>query len=80
MTKKKHHGSSFEAYLAEDGLLEDASLAATKKVIAVQIADAMKRKGLTKTAMAAEMETTRAQLDRLLDPKNDSGTVPRSCR
>ncbi len=83
MTKRKHHGSSFEAYLAEDGLLEDASLAATKKVIAVQIAEAMKRKGLTKTAMAAEMETTRAQLDRLLDPKNDSvtlGTLKRAAK
>jgi antitoxin HicB len=75
MTKKKHHGSSFETFLARDGLLEDATLAATKKVIAAQIADAMKRKGFTKTAMAAEMETTRAQLDRLLDPANDSVTL-----
>jgi len=75
MTKKKHHGSSLETFLAEDGLLEDATLAATKKVIAAQIADAMNRKGLTKTAMAAEMETTRAQLDRLLDPGNDSVTL-----
>ena len=75
MTKKKHHGSSFEAFLSDDGLLEEATLAATKKVIAAQIADAMKRKGLTKTAMAAEMETTRAQLDRLLDPGNDSVTL-----
>lgn len=75
MIKKKHHGSNFEAFLAEDGLLEDATLAATKKVISAQIADAMKRKGLTKTAMAAEMDTTRAQLDRLLDPDNDSVTL-----
>ncbi|PPD28674.1 MAG: Fis family transcriptional regulator [Hyphomicrobium sp.] len=83
MTKKKHHGSSFEAFLSDDGLLEDATLSATKKVIAAQIADAMKRKGLTKTAMAAEMETTRAQLDRLLDPNNDSvtlGTLKRAAR
>ena len=75
MTKKKHHGSSLESFLAEDGLLEEASLAATKKVIAAQIADAMKAKGLTKTAMAAEMATTRAQLDRLLDPDNDGVTL-----
>lgn len=75
MTKKKHHGSSLETFLAEDGLLEDATFAATKKVIAAQIADAMKRKGITKIAMAAEMETTRAQLDRLLDPGNDSVTL-----
>ena len=83
MTKKKHHGSSFDSFLAEDGLLEEASLAASKKVIAAQIADAMKKKGLTKTAMAAEMATTRAQLDRLLDPGNDSvtlGTLKRAAK
>jgi antitoxin HicB len=75
MTRKKHHGSSFESFLAEDDLLEEASFVATKKVIAAQIADAMKKRGLTKTAMAAEMATTRAQLDRLLDPNNDSVTL-----
>jgi antitoxin HicB len=75
MTKKKHHGSSFESFLEEDGILEEVSTAATKKVIAAQIAAEMKKKGLTKTAMAAKMETTRAQLDRLLDPDNDSVTL-----
>src|SRR5271166_1193418 len=45
------------------------------QVIAAQIAEAMKQKGLTKTAMAEQMETTRAQLDRLLDPDNDSVTL-----
>ena len=75
MTRKKHQGSSLESFLAEEELLEEASFAATKKVIAAQIAEAMQRKGLTKTAMAAEMQTTRAQLDRLLDPHNDSVTL-----
>ena len=75
MTKKKHHGSTFESFLAEDGILEEVTFSATKKVIAAQIADAMTKKNLTKTAMAAEMETTRAQLDRLLDPDNDSVTL-----
>ena len=75
MTRKKHHGSSFESFLKEDGILDEVSVAATKKVIAAQIAAEMKKKGLTKTAMAARMETTRAQLDRLLDPDNDSVTL-----
>ena len=75
MTKKKHHGSSLESLLAEDDLLDEASFVATKKVIAAQIAAAMKEKGLTKIAMASEMQTTRAQLDRLLDPTNDSVTL-----
>lgn len=75
MTKKKHHGSNFADFLAEDGLLEECRFAATKMVLAAQIADAMAKQGLTKTAMAAQMETTRAQLDRLLDPENDSVTL-----
>ena len=75
MTKKKHHGSSLESFLAEDDLLDEASFVATKKVIAAQIAAAMKEKGLIKIAMASEMQTTRAQLDRLLDPTNDSVTL-----
>jgi antitoxin HicB len=75
MTKNPHHGSSFESFLAEDGLLEEARFGATKIVIAAQITAAMKEQGLTKTAMAAAMGTTRAQLDRLLDPENDSVTL-----
>jgi antitoxin HicB len=75
MTKKRGHGSNFEDFLAEEDILEDCRLAATKKIIALQIAMAIKAKGLTKTAFAAEMDTTRAQLDRLLDPDNDSVTL-----
>lgn len=75
MTKNPHIGSSFESFLAEDGILEEVQLAATKKVIALQIAEAMKKKRLTKTAFAAEKQTTRAQLDRLLDPDNDGVTL-----
>ena len=75
MTRKRHHGTSFESFLAEEGILEETRFTAAKKVIAAQIAEAMKQKGLTKTAMAEQMETTRAQLDRLLDPDNDSVTL-----
>ena len=75
MTRKRHHGSSLESLLAEEGILEEVEVEATKKVIAAQIAEAMKEKGLTKTAMAELMETTRSQLDRLLDPNNDSVTL-----
>ena len=75
MTKKRNRGSTFDSFLTEEGILEDVTLAATKKVLALQIAEEMKRKGLTKAAMAAAMHTTRAQLDRLLDPDNDSVTL-----
>lgn len=49
--------------------------AAIKSVIADQIAQAMKEQGLTKIRMAALLHTSRAQLDRLLDPNNGSATL-----
>ncbi len=75
MSRNPHHGSSVEDFFAEEGTLEEVRLGATKKVLAAQVADAMKKKGLTKTALAAQMGTTRAQLDRLLDPNNDGVTL-----
>lgn len=75
MTKNPHLGDNFDDFLAEEGLLEEVTLGATKKVLAAQIADAMMKKGLTKTALAAQMGTTRAQLDRLLDINNESVTL-----
>ncbi len=57
------------------GFREDVEGQAVKELIAEQIAAAMKDKGLTKAAMAQRMQTTRAQLDRLLDPGNPSVTL-----
>jgi hypothetical protein len=56
-------------------MLEDAEEVAIKRVLAWQIAEAMKTQGITKTAMAARMRTDRRQLDRLLDPNNPSVTL-----
>ncbi len=75
MTTRPHHGSSLESFLEEEGILEEATTIAVKRVIAWQIAEEMRCKGLTKSAMAERMQTTRAQLDRLLDPDNDSVTL-----
>lgn len=65
-----HIGSSFDDFLEGEGLLEDASTHAIKRVLAWQIQQEMAAQGLTKQAMAARMHTSRAQLDRLLDPEN----------
>ena len=76
MTNKNPHiGSTFESWLDEKGLREDVTAAAVKSVIAEQIAAAMKERGLTKSRMAALMHTSRAQLDRLLDPSSGSVTL-----
>jgi hypothetical protein len=68
---KKHLGSSFDNFLEEEGIREDAEAHAVKRILAWQIAEEMKVRGLTKSAMAKRMKTSRAQLDRLLDPDND---------
>jgi DNA-binding Xre family transcriptional regulator len=77
MTTKKnpHRGSKFEDYLAEQGLLESATLAATKRVLAWRIAELMKKQNMTKTVLAKRMKTSRAALDRLLDDSNTAVTL-----
>lgn len=72
---KKHIGSKFDDFLAEENLLEQVQVAAIKRVIAYQIAEEMKRNKLTKTEMANRMKTSRAALERLLDPDNTSITL-----
>ena len=70
-----HIGSSFESWLDEQGLREEATAAAIKSVLSMQIIAAMKDKGLSKTRMAEIMQTSRAQVDRLLDPENMNATL-----
>ena len=77
MAKKKnpHLGSKFDDFLEEQGLLDEVTATAMKRVLALQIEKAMKKKQLTKTAMAKRMGTSRAALDRLLDAENTSVTL-----
>ena len=62
-------GSSFDSFLDEDGALEETTEVAIKRVLAWQIEQAMNEKDLTKAEMARRMQTSRSQLDRLLDPR-----------
>jgi predicted DNA-binding protein (UPF0251 family) len=68
-------GESFDEFLAREGLLAETEDASIREIIADQIKVAMDKKGLSKTAMAARMKTSRRQLDRLLDPANRSVTL-----
>jgi DNA-binding Xre family transcriptional regulator len=72
---KKNVGSSFDDFLQEDDLLEETTAVAIKRVVAHQLAAVMKEQGLTKVEMARRMDTSRAALDRLLDPENPSVTL-----
>jgi predicted XRE-type DNA-binding protein len=68
-------GSSFDDFLAEQGILEQCEEQAIKQILADQIKAAMEQNRLTKAAMAARMQTSRRALDRLLDPSNTSVTL-----
>lgn len=70
-----HLGSDFDEFLAEEGLLAEAEAMAVKRVVAYQIALSMEVGGLSKTTMAKRMGTSRAAIERLLDPTNESVTL-----
>ncbi len=67
--KNPHTGSRFDDFLKEEGLYEECTAAAVKAVLARQIKQEMKKQNLTKATMATQMQTSRSQLDRLLDPE-----------
>jgi hypothetical protein len=69
--KKGRIGSSFEDFLKEEGTYEATTAVAIKRVLAWQLENAMAKKGITKNEMAKQMQTSRSQLDRVLDPEND---------
>jgi predicted XRE-type DNA-binding protein len=75
MTTNPHIGSSLDDLLEEDGVLEEVDAIAIKRVLVWQVQELMQEKGLTKTAMAQEMNTSRASLDRFLDSENTSVTL-----
>ena len=71
----KHIGSDFDDFLEEEGLLAEVEAAAFKRVLVYQVEALMKSQQLTKTEMARRMQTSRASLNRLLDPSNPSITL-----
>ena len=72
----KHIGSSFDDFLQEEGILEEAQAASAKKVIAFQIWKLMKKNNISKSRMTMRMHMkSRTQLNRLLDPTNRSVTL-----
>jgi hypothetical protein len=68
---KKQMGLSIDDFLKVEGIFEEAQAQAIKEVVAWQLARAMKKKKISKSRMALLLKTSRTQVDRLLDPKND---------
>jgi|GEM_PF-1245221 len=66
---KKHMGSGIDDFMKEEGVFEEAQ--AVTEVVARQLAEAMKKKKISKNRMATLLKTSRTQVDRLLDAKDD---------
>ena len=69
MPENPNRGSSFEDFLKEEGIIDVSNATAVKRVLAWQIAEAMRTQHLTKSAMAARIHTIRSQHEILLDPE-----------
>lgn len=73
--KNPHRGSTLDDFLNEEGINEQATAIAVKRVIAWQLQEAMKERHISKTDMAASMNTSRRQLDRILNPDDNNVTL-----
>lgn len=73
--KNSHIGSDFDSFLKEDGVFDEVNDVAIKRVIAYQLEQEMKAQNITKTKMAELMNTSRAVVNRLLNPDNSSLTL-----
>ncbi|HYR58718.1 MAG TPA: hypothetical protein VEO95_08825 [Chthoniobacteraceae bacterium] len=74
-TKNPHDGSSLDDFLRNEGIFDEVEAGALKRAVAMKLADLMEKGSVKKTAMAKRMKTSRAALDRLLDPSNSSATL-----
>lgn len=72
--KHKNIGGSFDEFLKDEGILEEVEDVAIKRVVALQIREEMKKKKLSKTNLANQMQTSRSALNRLLDPEDEAIT------
>ena len=73
--KNPHDGGNLDDFLKEEGIFEEVEAAALKRAFALKLADVMEEQQVKKTSLARQMRTSRAALDRLLDPANTSVTL-----
>jgi antitoxin HicB len=75
MVKHKSIGSDFDDWLAEEGILKEVEIAATKKAFVIQLQAEMKKKKIGKSRLAKIMKTSRTAIERLLDPCQSSNSA-----
>lgn len=71
----KHIGSSFEDFLEAEGIAEEVTGNAVKKLLAYQLLEKLQKEKMTKSELAARLSTSRSAVDRILDPNNESITL-----
>lgn len=71
----RYSGSDFDEFLREEGILEEVTARAHKRLLALQLHEAMEQARMSKTQLAEKLQTSRSQLDRLLDPDNTAVTL-----
>jgi antitoxin HicB len=71
----KYTGSDFDEFLQDEGILEEVTARAHKRLLTLQLNDAMKASNTSKVQLAERLQTSRSQLDRLLDPDNTAVTL-----
>jgi antitoxin HicB len=74
-SQNAHRGSDFRDFLAGKGILPEVEVLAPKRMVSVQLQQILQHEPVTKTKLASRMKTSRASLDRILDPSNPSLTV-----
>jgi antitoxin HicB len=68
---KRHHGTTLDSFLEEEGILEESQVLAIKEVVVWQLTEAMEKQSLSKARLATLLKTSRSQVDRLFDPTRD---------
>ena len=71
----RHKGTNFDDFLKEEGIFDEAEAVAIKRILAYQIQQELKKEHMTKMTLAKKLKTSRAALDRLLNPTNTSVTL-----
>ena len=75
MKKNQHRGPTLDSFLIEEGLHDELKTIVAKEAIAWQLQQAMKAKHISKKRLAEMMDTSRTQVDRILDPKAGNVTL-----
>ncbi|MDP2791281.1 MAG: helix-turn-helix transcriptional regulator [Rectinemataceae bacterium] len=73
--RNKHIGSSFEDFLEAEGIADEVTGNAVKKLLAYQLLEKLEKENMTKSELAARLSTSRSAVDRILDPNNESITL-----